>query len=71
MNLDHNLLTSKEPIVVSRKDFELTGDGLQFNSKNRQGRVTGNVRMVIYNRAELDKPGEKKEGASNPGVKSP
>ncbi|HEY0791820.1 MAG TPA: hypothetical protein VGD78_12225 [Chthoniobacterales bacterium] len=71
MNLDHNLLTSKERILVSRNDFELTGDGLQFNSKNRQGRVTGNVRMVIYNRAQLDKPGEKKEGPANPGVSSP
>jgi hypothetical protein len=71
MNLDHNLLTSKEPITVSRNDFELTGDGLQFNSKNRQGRVTGNVRMVIYNRTELDKPGGKKDGAPSSGGQSP
>jgi Lipopolysaccharide-assembly, LptC-related len=61
MNLENNLIRSNEPVVISRSDFKLTGDGLEFNSKTRQGRVTGNVRMLIYNRTELDQKQEKHE----------
>jgi hypothetical protein len=31
----------------------LTADGGEFNSKTRQGRVVGNVHLVIYNRNEF------------------
>ncbi len=55
MNLDNNVIRSDEPIVVTRSDFQLTGDGMEFNSKTREGRVTGNVRMLIFNRGELDR----------------
>jgi hypothetical protein len=59
MNLDNNVIRSNEPVVITRSDFKLTGDGLEFNSKTRQGRVTGNVHMLIYNRNELDQKQEK------------
>ena len=50
MNLDTNIITTKEPVRITREDFALTADGGEFNSKTRQGRVIGNVHLVIYNR---------------------
>jgi hypothetical protein len=58
MNLDTNVIATKEPVRITREDFELTADGGEFNSKTRQGKVVGNVHLVIYNRDELQtKPG--------------
>ena len=67
MNLENNLIRSNEPVVISRSDFKLTGDGLEFNSKTRQGRVIGNIRMLIYNRNELDRKQEQR----NPATQAP
>jgi Lipopolysaccharide-assembly, LptC-related len=53
MNLDTNVITTKEPVRITREDFMLTADGGEFNSKTRQGRVVGNVHLVIYNRNEF------------------
>jgi hypothetical protein len=53
MNMDTNIIVSHEPVVVTREDFRLTGDAMEFNTKTREGRVVGNVRLIIYNRDEL------------------
>ena len=53
MNMDTNIITTKEPVRITREDFVLTADGGEFNSKTRQGRVVGNVHLVIYNRNEF------------------
>jgi hypothetical protein len=53
MNMDTNIIVSHEPVVVTREDFRLTGDAMEFNTKTREGRVIGNVRLIIYNRDEL------------------
>jgi hypothetical protein len=53
MTLDTNIIVSHDPVIVSREDFLLTGDAMEFNTKTRQGRVIGNVRLIIYNRDEL------------------
>jgi hypothetical protein len=67
VNLDTEIFTSKDPVSVSRQDFQLTGDGMEFNVKTRQGKVLGNVRMVIYDRSELQKT-ESAEQQENKGV---
>lgn len=67
MNLDNNVIRSNEPVVITRSDFKLTGDGLEFNSKTRHGRVTGNIHMLIFNRNELDQKQEK----HNPATQAP
>jgi len=64
MNLQNNVIRSNEPVVITRSDFKLTGNGLEFNSKTRQGRVTGNIHMLIYNRNELDQKQEKRDPAA-------
>ncbi len=70
VNLDTEVFTSKDPVAVSREDFQLTGDGMEFNIKTRQGKVLGNVRMVIYDRSELqtkDQPTGQQENKGEPG----
>ena len=53
MNTETNVLTTQNPVVITRDDFRLTGDGAVFNTKTRQGKVIKNVRLIIYNRDEL------------------
>ncbi|MBV8415712.1 MAG: LPS export ABC transporter periplasmic protein LptC [Verrucomicrobia bacterium] len=53
MNLDTNVITTKEPVRITREDFVLTADGGEFNSKTRQGKVVGNIHLVLYNRNEF------------------
>ena len=55
MNTETNVVTSRDPVVISRDDFRLTGDGITFNTKTRQGKVIKNVRLIIYNRDDLMK----------------
>jgi len=58
MNMETNVITSQDPILVTRSDFRLTADGMEFNSKTRQGKVYRNIRLLIYNRNELQKKPE-------------
>jgi hypothetical protein len=53
MNLDSELISTKEPVRITRNDFFLTADAGEFNSKTRQGTVYGNIHLVIYNRNEF------------------
>ena len=50
INLDTDVIKTGDPVRVSREDFVLTADGGEFNSKLRQGRVLGNVHLIIYDR---------------------
>ena len=58
MNMETNVITSQDPILVTRSDFQLTADGMEFNSKTHQGKVFRNIRLVIYDRNELQKKSE-------------
>jgi len=53
MNLDTEVISTKEHVRITRDDFFLTADGGEFNSKTRQGTVFGNIHLVIYNRNEF------------------
>jgi Lipopolysaccharide-assembly, LptC-related len=55
LNTETNIVTSHDPVVVTRDDFRLTGDGLIFNTKTRQGKVVKNIKLIIYNRDEMKK----------------
>jgi lipopolysaccharide-assembly LptC-related protein len=68
MNMDTNIIVSHEPVVVTREDFRLTGDAMEFNTKTRQGKVIGNVRLIIYNRDEL---ANKKSDENQPTSEKP
>ena len=48
----------QEGVTVKRQDFELTGRALEFDTRTRKGDVVGEVRMLIYNQPNEDKPNE-------------
>jgi hypothetical protein len=64
MNTETNVLTTRDPVVITRSDFRLTGDSAVFNTKTRQGRVIKNVCLIIYNRDELKKKSPEQVSAS-------
>jgi hypothetical protein len=47
-NLDSRILTGDNSAKISREDFEITGDSIEFNTKTRFGTLRGNVKMVIF-----------------------
>jgi hypothetical protein len=53
MNLETEVITTKDPVKITRADFLLTADSGQFNSKTRQGVVYGHIDLVIFNRSEF------------------
>src|ERR1700739_2667823 len=55
MNTETNVITTQDPVVISRDDLRLTGDSAVFNTQTRQAKVMKNVRLIIYNRDELKK----------------
>ena len=59
LNLNSWEITSERPVSIQRSDFELTGQTMTFNTKTKQGKFGGGVRMVIFNldSPEGDQPG--------------
>ena len=47
-NLNQQILSSTERSRVSRSDFQIEGDGMVFDTKSSQGKMVGNVEMIIY-----------------------
>jgi|GEM_PF-876335 len=46
-NIDKRMLTGDQGVVISREDFEITGKAAEFDIKTRNGKVLGNVKMII------------------------
>ena len=57
-NLKTNIVTSKDPVTVDTKDFELTGERMEFNAVERSGELHGRVHMVIHNFKQMTTPGQ-------------
>lgn len=65
------ILTSKERSRISREDFQLEGDSLIFDTRTQQGKMQGNVHMIIFDSATLNKkPGEPADGKSSQAKKT-
>lgn len=56
LDLNTRIVTSDVPVTVRRSDFEIVGSKMVFNTQTRVGRMTGHVRMVIYNRQNMAQP---------------
>jgi hypothetical protein len=55
LNLSTRVITAEKKVKIKREDFELTGNGMEFDTVSKQGTLKGNVRMLIYNLAnEID-----------------
>jgi hypothetical protein len=49
LDLNTKIVTSNEPATIRRSDFEITGEKMEFNTKTRDGKMSGKIRMLIYN----------------------
>lgn len=52
LDVQTRVLSTEEQVTIRRSDFEITGQKMQFNTDTKQGKLAGNVRMVIFNLAE-------------------
>lgn len=56
LNLKTHIITSDNPVEIRTQDFELTGEKMEFNTVEREGKLVGSVRMVIHNLKQLTAP---------------
>jgi lipopolysaccharide export system protein LptC len=47
-NLKTSMLVGTRDVVITRIDFVLTGDRLEFNTKTRESVLLGNIKMVLH-----------------------
>jgi hypothetical protein len=53
LDLKTRILRSKTRTTIQRADFNIAGDSVEFDTNSRTGRLVGNVRMVITDKAHL------------------
>jgi len=53
LDLKTRVLSSKEKTKVTRSDFNIVGDSVQFDTVSRTGRLVGNVKMVLSSKSHL------------------
>jgi hypothetical protein len=52
-NLPTRILTGTDGISIRRDDFQITGDAGEFQTKSRFAKVSGNIKMIIFNTQNL------------------
>ncbi len=52
-NMDTQWLDSDKPVKITRSDFVITGDKLVFHLGDRQGTLTGSIKMHIFEKDNL------------------
>ncbi len=68
-HMDNKLLTSNERSRVSRSDFQMEGDSMEYDTVNSQGRMTGHVEVIIFDTASFGK--KTNEPAKEPAKQPP
>lgn len=53
-NLTNRVLSGTQTVKIEREDFVIDGDGAEFDTRNRLGKVTGNVKMLIFDTQNLN-----------------
>lgn len=61
LDLKTRILTSDKQSKVTRADFNIIGDSVQFDTNDRTGKMIGNVKMVISDRSHLMEKEKSKE----------
>jgi hypothetical protein len=69
LDLNTRIVTSEVPVTVRRSDFTIVGQKMVFDTQKRVGRMTGHVRMTIYNRSSMSSssPTPAAPGGAKPG----
>ena len=52
LDLNTRIITTDEGVTIRRSDFEITGQTMEFNTKTKEGRLSGRVRMLLYDLEE-------------------
>ena len=60
LNKKTSIVTSNTPVSIKRDDFEVMGNTMSFNLESHEGTLGGGVKMLIYDRNEVNKQKEKK-----------
>ncbi len=47
-NLSSHILVSHTPVTISRHDFTISGDSVEFNVDTKEGTLVGHVHMSVY-----------------------
>jgi hypothetical protein len=55
LNITTRVVTSDQRTTVARADFSIAGDTMRFDTVAREGRLMGNVKMVINDTRDLAK----------------
>lgn len=55
-NLKTRVLSSNQRTTVSRADFNIIGDSVEFDTNTRTGKLIGNVKMTITDSSRLKSP---------------
>jgi hypothetical protein len=53
LDLKTRILSSNQRSTITRADFNIAGDSVQFDTNSRSGKMIGNVKMVITDRSHL------------------
>jgi hypothetical protein len=53
LDLKTRILSSNQRSTVTRADFNIVGDSVQFDTNSRTGKMIGNVKMVITDRSHF------------------
>lgn len=48
-DLSTRVITARQKVKITREDFEITGNQMEFNTETRTGKLGGGVRMIIFN----------------------
>jgi len=66
-DLSAHVLTSQARTTIKREDFEISGDSVEFNTDTKESKLSGNVRMLIY---DLNAAAAPKTDDTQPGAKA-
>jgi hypothetical protein len=53
LDLKTRILTGDSSVFINRDDFQIEGDAVEFHIKSRFAKITGKVKMTIYNTDKL------------------
>lgn len=53
LDLNTRVISSSERTTVQRRDFNIAGDTMEFDTNARKGKLVGNVKMVISDSSNL------------------
>jgi hypothetical protein len=69
-NIDTQVLDSNQRSRVSRDDFQIEGDRMVFDTKSQQGKMEGNVHMIIHDAGAFAKRNSTTANAGKEGDKA-